>query len=74
MVFIGVANRAPSSAFRQSLTYCHGVVVCFRGDAQIYSGTAEHVASAALHKSAIRGVQELRKVSKVVGRIHASRP
>lgn len=38
-------------------------VVCFRGNAQIYSGTAEHVARAALHKSAVRGVQELRKVS-----------
>lgn len=38
-------------------------VVCFRGNAQIYSGTAEHIARAALHKSAVRGVQELRKVS-----------
>lgn len=39
-------------------------VVCFRGNAQIYSGTAEHVAGAAMHKSAVRGVQELRKVSR----------
>lgn len=40
-------------------------VVCFRGNAQIYSGTAEHVARPALHKSAVRGVQELRKVSRM---------
>ncbi|KAL2737361.1 serine/threonine-protein kinase NLK isoform X1 [Vespula maculifrons] len=37
---------------------------CYRGDAQIYSGAAEHVARAALHKSAVRGIQELRKVSR----------
>lgn len=57
---------------RHSLT-CRYVVVCFRGDAQIYSGAAEHVASAALHKSAVRGVQELREVNHITKRIHITR-
>lgn len=50
------------------------LIVCFRGNAQIYSRATEHVASAALHKSAIRGIQELRKVSRITERIHANRP
>lgn len=47
------------------LSYYRYVIACFRGDAQIYSGAAQHNASAALHKSAIRGFQELRKVSHI---------
>lgn len=52
----GELYRAINVPFPFHSLICRCVVVCFRGDAQIYSGTAEHIASAALHKSAIRGV------------------
>lgn len=67
---------APSSAFSApSFSHMSALhIACFRGNAQIYSGATEHVASAALHKSAIRGIQELRKVSRITERIHANRP
>lgn len=44
-----------------------------RGDAQIYSGAAEYSTSAALHKSAIRGIQELRKLEQADRRTSALR-